>query len=60
MTTSTPPRSGGAAVPRSHAAIDAAAAAVGLPIPQECRPGVEANLELLESHVRRMRAEDGE
>ncbi|MCJ1961556.1 AtzG-like protein [Novosphingobium mangrovi (ex Hu et al. 2023)] len=60
MTTPSPTRPCGAAVPRSRAAIDAAAAAVGLPIPEACRSGVEANLELLESHVRRMRAEDGE
>ncbi|TYC89211.1 AtzG-like protein [Novosphingobium sp. BW1] len=60
MTTPTPPRPGGAAVPRSRVAIDAVAAAVGLPIPEACRPGVEANLELLASHVRRMRGEDGE
>lgn len=45
--------------PHTPEEIEAAAAARGLVIPQECRQGVAENLALLESHVRRMRGEEG-
>ncbi len=51
------PDSGGVA--RTPHAIAAAARARGIVIPEACRSGVESNLALLESHVRRMRGEDG-
>lgn len=41
-----------AAVPQGEAAMLARAAQLGLPIPEDCRPGVAANLDLLAEHAR--------
>ncbi len=38
-------------LPRSDDAINAAAVALGLPIPEACMPGVAANLLLLDGHA---------
>jgi len=45
--------------PQDEAAALARAAAIGLPIPEECRPGVTANLALLTRHARTVLGEDG-
>lgn len=44
-----------APLPRTEAEIAAAAAAVGLPIPDDCMPGVVANMALLDRHVATLR-----
>lgn len=49
-----PPPPDPAAVPQSAEAIAAAAAARGITIPDECAPGVAANLALLETHATRL------
>ena len=45
--------------PQDEAAALARAEAIGLPIPEECRPGVTANLALLTRHARTVLGEDG-
>ena len=45
------------AVPKSEAAMQAAAAKTGLPIPPACREGVLANLALLERHAAALRGD---
>ncbi|MDE8651307.1 bile acid:sodium symporter family protein [Novosphingobium album (ex Liu et al. 2023)] len=45
-----------AAIPRTPAAIAAAAAVQGLAVPDACAPGVAANLDLLARHAERLRA----
>ncbi|MCX7285561.1 MAG: DUF4089 domain-containing protein [Novosphingobium sp.] len=40
--------------PQGEAAALARAEAIGLPIPEECRPGVAANLDLLTRHARNL------
>jgi len=42
------------ALPRTEADIDAAAAKIGIAIPEGCKPGVAANLELLGRHADRL------
>jgi sodium/bile acid cotransporter 7 len=46
------------ALPRTAEEITAAAAALGLTIPDACLPGVIANLVLLASHADRLLADD--
>lgn len=45
--------------PQDEAAMLARAGEVGLPVPEECRPGVNANLALLTSHARIALGEEG-
>jgi sodium/bile acid cotransporter 7 len=45
--------------PQGEAAALERAKAIGLPIPEECRPGVTANLALLTRHARVVLGEDG-
>lgn len=45
--------------PQGEAAMLARAGEIGLPVPDECRPGVEANLALLTRHARIALGEDG-
>ena len=45
--------------PQTEAAALARAEAIGLPIAEECRPGVTANLALLTRHARTVLGEDG-
>lgn len=46
-------------VPRSDADIDEAARRIGMPILEACRPGVAANLALLDRHAATLRGEAG-
>lgn len=55
-------RAGKAAItlpPQTAEEARARADAIGLPIPEECRPGVVANLDLLTRHARTLSAGDG-
>lgn len=45
--------------PQDEAAMLARAGEIGLPVPEECRPGVSANLALLTTHARIALGEDG-
>ena len=45
--------------PQDEAAMLARAGEIGLPVPEECRPGVSANLALLTRHVRIALGEEG-
>jgi sodium/bile acid cotransporter 7 len=54
MTDAAPPATSAQGLPRNEAEIEAAAAALGMEIPQACMPGVVANLALLDSHAERL------
>jgi sodium/bile acid cotransporter 7 len=45
--------------PQDEAAMLARAGEIGLPVPEECRPGVGANLALLTGHARIALGEEG-